>query len=54
MPLRFFALYCAWFYFMRLFICGLQTDLLCVHRDFTGKLHRIAFDLFVENKRKAL
>lgn len=32
-PFRSFTLYCAWFAFMRLFVCGLQTDLFCVHRS---------------------
>jgi len=32
-PFRSFALYCAWFIAMRLFVSGLQTDLFCVHRS---------------------
>lgn len=32
-PFRSPVLYCAWFWFMRLFVCGLQTDLFCVHRS---------------------
>jgi FkbM family methyltransferase len=33
-PFRSFAGYCAWFYFERLFVTGLQTDLLCVHNSY--------------------
>jgi len=37
-PARAFALYCAWFFLTRLLRCGLQTDLLCVHRDVLDKV----------------
>jgi len=33
-PFRSFVSYCAWFYFERIFVTGLQTDLLCVHESF--------------------
>jgi FkbM family methyltransferase len=33
-PFRSFTGYCAWFYFERLFVTGLQTDLMCVHTSF--------------------
>lgn len=32
-PSRSFANYCLWFYFERIFVTGLQTDLLCVHES---------------------
>ena len=41
-PLRSFAGYCAWFYFERLFVTGLQTDLLCVHRSFWDEFAALA------------
>lgn len=41
-PFRSFRSYCAWFYFERIFVTGLQTDLLCVHQSFLDEFQRIA------------
>ncbi len=40
-PFRSFAAYCAWFYFERVFVTGLQTDLLCVHRSFRDEFEKL-------------
>ena len=40
-PFRSFASYCVWFYFERVFVTGLQTDLLCVHKSFWDEFRRI-------------
>lgn len=40
-PVRSFAGYCAWFYFERVFVTGLQTDLLCVHRSFLDEFEKL-------------
>jgi FkbM family methyltransferase len=40
-PFRSFAGYCAWFYFERIFVTGLQTDLLCVHRSFQEEFEKL-------------
>jgi FkbM family methyltransferase len=40
-PFRSFAGYCAWFYFERLFVTGLQTDLLCIHTSFLDEFVRL-------------
>jgi FkbM family methyltransferase len=40
-PFRSFAAYCAWFYFQRIFVTGLQTDLLCVHRSFWDEFEKV-------------
>ncbi|MEI9993746.1 MAG: FkbM family methyltransferase [Rhizomicrobium sp.] len=49
-PFRSFALYCAWFAFTRLFVCGLQTDLLCVHRTQLAEFSRINIAALRESK----
>lgn len=41
-PFRSFASYCAWFYLERIFVTGLQTDLLCVHKSFWQEFRRIS------------
>jgi len=40
-PSRAFLPYCAWFQFERLFVTGLQTDLLCVHQGFLDEFRRL-------------
>jgi FkbM family methyltransferase len=40
-PFRSFAAYCVWFYFERIFVTGLQTDLLCIHSSFQDEFRRI-------------
>jgi len=40
-PFRSFAGYCAWFYFERIFVTGLQTDLLCIHKSFQDEFEKL-------------
>jgi FkbM family methyltransferase len=40
-PVRSFAGYCAWFYFERIFVTGLQTDLLCVHKSYQDEFEKL-------------
>jgi FkbM family methyltransferase len=40
-PCRSFAGYCLWFYFERVFVTGMQTDLLCIHKSFLAEFDRL-------------
>jgi FkbM family methyltransferase len=51
-PMRSFAGYCAWFAFMRAFVCGLQTDLLCVHRSQAERFAQICFEAQTEMRAR--
>jgi hypothetical protein len=49
-PMRSFMGYCAWFAYMRAFVCGLQTDLLCVHRSQEARFAKICLEARVERR----
>jgi FkbM family methyltransferase len=46
-PFRGLVLYCLWFAYMRVFVCGLQTDLICVHKSKMPEFLRISQDVRV-------